>query len=50
MENLLFKLNLCEGVVVKRPSKSCKTPYVADVKIENNDDTILGKKRNINTA
>jgi len=42
MENLLFKLNLCEGVVVKRPSKSCKTPYVADVKIENNDDTILG--------
>ena len=40
MENLLFQLNLCEGVVIKRPSQYCKTPYVADVQIE--DKEIMG--------
>lgn len=38
---LLIKLDVCEGEIIKRPSKSCKTPYVADVKM--NDGTeILG--------
>ena len=27
----LFKLELVEGIIVKRPSAHCKTPYVADV-------------------
>lgn len=40
MENLLFKMNLCEGTIIKRPSQFCKTPYVADVLINNN--SILG--------
>lgn len=39
---LLYKFDaLYEGVVAKRPSKSCKTPYVADVVIESNEN-ILG--------
>lgn len=38
---LLIKLDVIEGKIIKRPSKSCKTPYVADVKM--NDGTeILG--------
>lgn len=41
MENLLFQLNLCEGIVIKRPSQYCKTPYVADVMITDNQQ-ILG--------
>ena len=28
---LLFKLELQQGTVIKRPSATCKTPYVADV-------------------
>ena len=36
MENLLFQINdICEGVIIKRPSSHCKTPYVADVILEN---------------
>lgn len=36
MSNLLFKLeDLIEGTVAKRPSKYIKSPYVADVIIEN---------------
>jgi DNA-binding sugar fermentation-stimulating protein len=33
---LLFNLQLQQGSVIKRPSATCKTPYVADVKLENN--------------
>ena len=32
---LLFNLKLQQGTVIKRPSSTCKTPYVADVKIDN---------------
>jgi DNA-binding sugar fermentation-stimulating protein len=40
---LLHKLdNLIEGQIIKRPSKHIKTPYVADVKIIDNDTEILG--------
>ena len=40
MSNLLFKLeNLIEGTVVKRPSKYIKSPYVADVIVE--DQSVL---------
>jgi DNA-binding sugar fermentation-stimulating protein len=42
MENLLFQINdICEGVIIKRPSAHCKTPYVADVILENSSP-ILG--------
>lgn len=34
--------NLIEGSVVKRPSKLCKTPYVADILPINNDTEVLG--------
>lgn len=38
---LLLKLDgLIEGQVVKRPSKMIKTPYVADVKIENEREVL----------
>ena len=33
---LLFNLQLQQGTVIKRPSATCKTPYVADVQLENN--------------
>jgi DNA-binding sugar fermentation-stimulating protein len=34
--NLLLKIdNLIEGIVIKRPSKIIKTPYVADIQIQN---------------
>ena len=40
MSNLLLKLdNLIEGTVVKRPSKYIKSPYVADVVVE--DQSVL---------
>jgi len=45
MENkvLLLKLdNLIEGKIVKRPSKIIKSPYVADIKSDDSNDTILG--------
>lgn len=35
----LFNIQLQEGHVIKRPSASCKTPYVADVNL--NDQSIL---------
>jgi len=39
---MLYEIeNPVRGTVVKRPSLYCKTPYVADVKIENGED-ILG--------
>ena len=38
---LLIKLDVIEGEIIKRPSKSCKTPYVADVKM-NYGTEILG--------
>jgi len=39
---LLLKIdNLIQGSIVKRPSKLIKSPYVADIKKENNE-TILG--------
>jgi DNA-binding sugar fermentation-stimulating protein len=31
--------NVSSATVIKRPSKTCKTPYVADVKIENDETT-----------
>jgi DNA-binding sugar fermentation-stimulating protein len=41
--SLILKLdNLIEGTIMKRPSKYIKTPYVADIKIESINDTILG--------
>lgn len=40
---LLLKLNnLQEGKVIKRPSKYIKTPYVADIKTETLEHTVLG--------
>lgn len=42
MENLLFQINdICQGVISKRPSVHCKTPYVADITLENSS-SILG--------
>ena len=42
MSILLLQLgDVFRGEVIKRPSKHCKTPYVADVQIENGDE-ILG--------
>jgi len=39
---ILLKLNdLVEGVVEKRPSKFIKTPYVADVKLSEDSNTVL---------
>ena len=41
-QTLLYKLNnLIEGIVVKRPSKYIKTPYVADIKCSNSDAEVL---------
>jgi DNA-binding sugar fermentation-stimulating protein len=38
-QSLLLKIdNLIEGVVIKRPSKIIKTPYVADIQIENDNN------------
>jgi len=40
---LLLKINnLIEGEIIKRPSKYIKSPYVADIKISTEDNTILG--------
>lgn len=43
MENtILYSLGeIVEGIVIKRPSKICKTPYMADVKINNEEDELL---------
>lgn len=39
----LFHLNTpLEGKIIKRPSKLCKTPYVADVMIDDHTEEILG--------
>ena len=36
---LLFNIGeLYDGLVIKRPSLHCKTPYVADVKIYENEE------------
>jgi len=41
--SLLLKIdNLCEGEIIKRPSKHIKTPYVADINICNTSTMILG--------
>ena len=41
--SLLLRIeNLVEGTVAKRPSKFIKTPYVADINILNNAETVLG--------
>ena len=41
--SLLLTINsLVEGTVAKRPSKFIKTPYVADINILNNAETVLG--------
>lgn len=42
MSLLLTIENLVEGTVAKRPSKFIKTPYVADINILNNAETVLG--------
>ncbi len=34
--------NLTEGIIVKRPSKMCKTPYVADILPVNSDVEVIG--------
>jgi len=45
--HLLYKLdNLVEGIIIKRPSKYIKTPYVADVKLL--DDNFLIENEDIN--
>ena len=42
MSVLLLQLEgVCQGVVAKRPSQYCKTPYVADVLLENGEE-IMG--------
>jgi len=41
--SLLLKINnLIEGEIIKRPSKYIKTPYVADIKICDDSNIILG--------
>jgi len=42
MTLLLEINNLIEGVVIKRPSKYIKTPYVADIEICTDNKNILG--------
>ena len=43
MSIILSRLEtLVEGVIVKRPSKQCKTPYVADVLLQETSVEILG--------
>ena len=37
--SILKKLDVVQGTVIKRPSKTCKTPYVADVLL--NDESVL---------
>ena len=37
----LFKLDLVEGTIVKRPSAKCKTPYVADVILKETKEQIM---------
>ena len=40
---LLFKIDgLIEGVVIKRPSRVIKTPYVADIQIDSESNLVLG--------
>jgi|UniRef100_A0A6C0IPI6 hypothetical protein len=39
--NVLNLSNIITGTVIKRPSAYCKTPYVADVLLDNNIE-ILG--------
>jgi len=42
MSNILLKLDgLSEGTIVKRPSKICKTPYVADI-LNEDGNQVLG--------
>lgn len=42
MSQMLLKLDgLIEGIIVKRPSKYIKTPYVADVKCIDTDEDVL---------
>ena len=38
---LLFKLDLVEGTIIKRPSVKCKTPYVADVILKETNELIM---------
>lgn len=38
---LLFKMDLVEGTIVKRPSTKCKTPYVADVILKGSNEKIM---------
>ena len=38
---MLFKLDLVEGTIVKRPSAKCKTPYVADVILKDTKERIM---------
>tara|TARA_Y100000389_G_C17470694_1_gene530410 strand:- start:12085 stop:12897 length:813 start_codon:yes stop_codon:yes gene_type:complete len=41
MENIVFSVgNTYRGKVVNRPSKTCKSPYVADVELENGEIVI----------
>jgi DNA-binding sugar fermentation-stimulating protein len=41
-DKLMLKLdNLIDGLVAKRPSQFIKTPYVADVKCNNNENSVL---------
>ena len=36
----LFSLNgVTRGLITSRPSKTCKTPYVADIVIDGDDTT-----------
>tara|TARA_B100000035_G_scaffold66809_3_gene54578 strand:+ start:5525 stop:6358 length:834 start_codon:yes stop_codon:yes gene_type:complete len=40
--NIMYELpELVQGIIVKRPSANCKTPYVADVFVEENDETVM---------
>ena len=42
MSILLLHLgDVSSGIIIKRPSQYCKTPYVADVQLENGEE-ILG--------
>lgn len=38
--NILELNNLSQGIIVKRPSKICKTPYVADIVHENGNEVL----------
>lgn len=47
---MLMKLELVEGLVLKRPSKHIKTPYVADIQLKDQETEILAHSPSLGCA